>query len=89
MKSRTLYPAEVGSLYENASNPSSVNTLLKRSVYHLKVNILPTALFLVFCSMISLYVSNVIYRAKREASTLSLAQANTVPSGQGLFDRAH
>lgn len=89
MKSRTLHPTEISSLFEKASNPSCASTVLKRSIYHLKVNILPTALFLVFCGMISLYVSNVVDRAKRHSSALRLAQAHVAPSGQGTFGRIH
>ena len=66
MKSLSIHSTGLGLITHKILSIPTQNFYLKRFTYNLRVNILPTAIFLVILSIISLYVSEVIYQAKKQ-----------------------
>ena len=76
MRCRTLHSTGFVSLYQKASNLSAENNLLKRCLDQLRKNVLPIMLILICSSMIALYLSELIYRAKLRSTDLKPDQAS-------------
>ena len=55
---------------------SANNNLLRRLLYQLRINFLPTILMLVFSGIIALYFSELIERAKLRSNDFKPAQDN-------------
>ena len=62
--------------YQKAARMSANNNLLKRFLYQLRINFLPTILMLIFSCIIALYFSEVIGKAKLRSNDFKPAQAN-------------
>jgi hypothetical protein len=76
MRCRTLHSTGFVSFYQKASNLSTENKLLKRCLDQLRKNVLPTMFILICSSMITLYLSELIYRAKLHSTDLKPDQAS-------------
>jgi len=74
MRSRVFQFAGFVSFYQNAFNLSTENNLLKRFRCQLRENILPTMLILICSSLIILFLSELIYRAKLHSSSVQPTQ---------------
>jgi hypothetical protein len=59
-----------------ASSMSSQNNLLKRFLYQLRVNFLPTILMLIFILVIAMYFSELIEKAKSSSNDYNPAQTS-------------
>lgn len=55
---------------------STNNNLLKRFLYQLRINFLPTILMLIFSSIIALYFSELIEKAKLRSNDFKQAQGS-------------
>jgi hypothetical protein len=75
MRSRTLHSTGFVSFYQNTSKLIAENNLLKRCLDQLWKNVLPTMFILICSSMITLYLSELIYQAKLHSTDLKPAQA--------------
>ncbi len=76
MRCRTLHSTGFVSFYQNTSNLFAENNLFKRCLDQLWKNVLPTMFILICSSMITLYLSEVIYQAKLHSTELKQTQAN-------------
>jgi hypothetical protein len=76
MRSRVFHSTGFASYCQNAFNHSTVNNLLKRCLYQLRRNVLPTLFILICSSVIILFLSELIYRAKHHSTSLKPAQAS-------------
>ncbi|MDT8443760.1 MAG: hypothetical protein RQ722_05685 [Desulfuromonadales bacterium] len=78
MRSRVFHFTGFVSFYQKAFNLSTENNLLKRCLDQLQKNILPTMFILICSSVIILFLSELIYRAKLHSTRLEPAQASHV-----------
>ena len=76
MKSRLFHYNAFISFYQNAFNLSTEDSLLKRCLYQLRKNVLPTLLILICSTVIILFLSELIYRAKQHSTSLKPAQVS-------------
>ncbi len=83
MRNRAFHPTGFVSFCRKASNLSTENNLLKRYLDQLLVNVLPTIFFLICSSIITLYLSDIIYRAKFHSTVLKPAQISHSTASQG------
>ena len=74
MRRRVFQSTGFVSFYQNAFNLSTENNLLKRFRCQLRENILPTMLILICSSLIILFLSELIYRAKLHSSSVQPTQ---------------
>ena len=75
MRCRRLNSTCFFSFYQKASSLSANNNLLKQFLYQLRNNFIPTILMLIFISIIALYFSELIERAKLRPNDFKPAQA--------------
>lgn len=78
MRRRVFHSTGFISFYQTAFNLSRENNLLKRCLYQLQKNVLPTMFILICSSVIILFLSELIYRAKLHSTSLKPAQASHV-----------
>ena len=76
MRCRILNSTSFFSFYQKASSMSANNNLLKRFLYQLRIDFLPTILMLIFSIIIALYFSELIERAKLRSNDFKQAQAS-------------
>ena len=76
MRYRTLCTNRFVSFYLRTSNQAARYNFLKRCLYQLRINFLPTMLILICCSMIALYFSELIYRARSVPTDLKPVKAS-------------
>jgi hypothetical protein len=76
MRCRKLSFTSIFSFYQKASSVSANNNLLKRFLYQLRINFLPTILMLISISIIALYFSELIERAKLRSNDFKPVQAS-------------
>jgi len=76
MRCRKLSFTSIFSFYQKASSVSANNNLLKRFLYQLRINFLPTILMLILSSIIALYFSELIERAKLRSNNFKPAQTS-------------
>jgi hypothetical protein len=76
MRDSRLNSASFFSFYQKASSLSANNNLLKRFLYQLRINFLPTILMLISISIIALYFSELIERAKLRSNDFKPAQSS-------------
>jgi hypothetical protein len=68
------------SIYQKVSSLSANNNLLKRFLYQLRINFLPTILMLIFSSIIALYFSELIERSRVQSDDFKTGQtSHTLP----------
>ena len=82
MRMRTFHSAGFSDDFQISAIFTPQNKQLQRCLYHLKVNILPTILFLMCSSLITLYISDQVYRAK-----LRTAASEQTAAGHPASDR--
>ena len=76
MRYNRLNSTSFYSFYQKASSLSANNNLLKRFLYQLRINFLPTILMLISISIIALYFSELIERAKLRSNDFKPAQSS-------------
>jgi hypothetical protein len=76
MKYRILNSISFFSINQKASSLSANNNLLKRFLYQLRINFLPTILMLIFSSIIALYFCEVIERSRVQSDDFKPAQTS-------------
>jgi len=64
------------SFFQKASSVFANNNLLKRFLYQLRINVLPSIFMLVFSCIIALYFSELIERSKLRSNDFKPAQAS-------------
>ena len=81
MRDRIFNLTSVFLFYQKAFSLSVKNNRLKRFLYQLRINFLPTILMLIISSIIALHVSELINRAKLRSNDLKPVHVtNTIPS---------
>ena len=89
MRYRILNSTSLISFYQKASTLSANSNLLKRFLYQLRINFLPTILMLIFISIIALYFSELIEKAKLRSNDFKPDQAShTQPMSAEAHDFA-
>ena len=76
MRCRIPNPTSFFSLYQKASGLSANNDMLKRVLYQLRINFLPTILILILSIIIALYLSELIERSKLRSNDFKAVQAS-------------
>jgi len=78
MRCRIPNPTSFFSLYQKASGLPANNDMLKRFLYQLRINFLPTILILILSIIIALYFSELIERSKLHSNDFKPAQASHI-----------
>lgn len=76
MRYRILNSIGLFSFYQKASRHTANNNMLKRFLYQLRINFLPTILILIVSIVIALYFSELIERAKLRSNDFKPAQGS-------------